>query len=155
MRRAAESIKAHRHARLDRRALDGAVSNDSRAQQRRRFFIAKRVGNAIREVFSNRRAFGVSTIVIVAGEFRVGAEVLAPAFAVDAGAASLAQPCDADALPDLESRASRTYRLDDADDLMARNDVFAMHRQGAPGNLQLRGASPATSPAPQDLTRGQ
>ena len=54
-----------------------------------------------------------------------------------------AQPCDADAVADLNARRSGPECIDGADDLMARHHVSRMWGQVAFGQVQVGTAHPA------------
>ena len=64
----------------------------------------------------------IAAVPRVAGEERVGAQVLPPAPAIAAGAAGPAEPGDADALPIAEALDTRAQGRNSAHDLVPRHD---------------------------------
>ena len=76
--------------------FQGAIADDSSAQQRRGFNIGERLGNRIGKVFLDNGVFGVAPVGMIAGEPRPLAQVLPSGPAVPANSTRVAEPCNAD-----------------------------------------------------------
>ena len=151
MRRPAEAVESDRGARLDLRALDRAVTDNPRAEQRRDSLVRDPRRQRIREMLAHRRELRVSAVAIPSRETGVGTKILGVAQAVLAAPAGLAQPRDPDPLPDPEARTRRPRFFDHADDLMARNDPLMLRRQVALGDVQIGAANPAGANPDENL----
>ncbi len=143
MRRAAEAVESDRRARLDVGALDCAKPDYAGAQQRRRLFIAERSRQRVREVFAHDGVFAVAAVVVVAGEARIWTKIFAAATAIDADAASLAQPCYPDAIALLEAACADAALVDDAHHFMPRYDSRMMRWQITFGDVKIGAAHSA------------
>src|SRR5262249_13122934 len=144
-------VEANARARLDLGAADRAIADYSRAEQRRGRLIPELIGNRVGEVLAHDRELGVTAVVIVAGEARVGAKIFTSAPAIYALAAGLAQPRDSDPRAQAEARASGTASCDRADDLVAGNDSRKTWRQIALGNVEIGAAYAAGPDADENL----
>src|SRR5208282_5578512 len=107
------------------------------AEQRRSLLVPKRGGNRISKLLAHHRSLGVAAVFVIAGEARVRAEILAPAPAIDARPAGLAQPRDSDPIADLKALASVAASLDHAYHLMTGNHARQPRRQVALGDVQV------------------
>ena len=98
--RRAEAVQAKAHAVT--RGVERAISDQSRAQQRRRIDVAVRAVDGKAESRVGDRVLGVSAVDVIAGESRAVAQILAPGRAVDAHATRPAEPGNADAIADAD-----------------------------------------------------
>lgn len=155
MRRPAEAVQAYRRSKTDLGTLDCAKPNYPSTQERRGLFISEPLGKGISEILANRHELGVAPVMIVAGEARIGAEILAFPPAAGALAAGLAQPCDADALARREARGSRTASRNLANDLVARHYSRMARRQISFSDMQIGAANTAGSHTHEDLAFGR
>src|SRR5581483_1688128 len=153
MGRAAEAVEPDSCARTDVGAADRAIADYPGAHQRRRRLVAERVGNRVSEVLADDGILRVAAVVIVAGEARVGAEILAAAPAICARAAGFAQPGHPDARARREARAALAASRDRPDDLMAGNYAWMARRQVALGDVQVGATYPAGADPHADFTR--
>src|ERR1700722_9474255 len=97
-------------------------------------------------------AYAVAAVVVVAGEARVWAEILATATTIDAHAASLAQPCDPDSIALLEpSRADAAF-VHDAYNFVTGNYSRMARRQIAFGDVKVCAAHAASAHAHPNFT---
>ena len=112
MRRRAEAVEC-RACRAVPGHRVGAVADQPGAQQRRRVHVVVRVGQREDVARVGDRVFRVAAVALIAGEARVGAEVLAARSAVVASAAGAAEPRHADARADagpVDARSARGRR---------------------------------------------
>src|ERR1700730_6696158 len=153
MRRAAEAVKADGRARPNLRALDRAKADYPRAQKRRGGLVAERVGQRVGKIFAHDHELGIATVVVVAGETSAGAEIFAPAPAIGALAAGLAQPGDANARALSEARAAGAASRDGSDDFMAGDDARMARRKVALGDVEIGAAYTAGLDANENFAR--
>ena len=131
----------------------GAVTDQPGAQQRRRMqvVIALRQRQHIRRV--GHGVFGVTTVLLVAGEAGIGAEILAAPATVIAVPAGVREPGDPDAGAECRRLDLRAAGDHGAHDLMTRYDRNLGVGQVAVDQMQVGAADAAGVDADQHLRR--
>ena len=153
MRRAAEPVNTQPAALGQIGPSQRAVADDPRAEKGRRFPVRERVGQRVGVRLVDDRVLGVAAVDVPAGEARREAEVLASGGAEATRAARVRKPWHADAVTQSPPQRARSELVDDADDLVARRDAGAVHRQVTLGHVEVGAADAADTHAQPDLAR--
>ena len=152
---AAEPVDPEAAAGAKARPTQGAVPDDARAQQRCGLVVGKTVGDPVRVALVDDRGLGVPAVVVPSRERRLRAQVLVAASAELAPSARARQPGDADPVAQGETRGVGAERVDDADHLVAGDDVGAMDGQVSFGDVEIGPAHAARRHLHPDLTRAR
>ena len=120
MRRRAEAVEAE--ALGIARHRERAITDEPGAEQGCSLGVAPVAAHGQAVALVGDAVVAIATVTRVAGEERVGAQVLPPAPAIAAGAAGPAEPGDADALTLAESLDARAQGRNSAHDLVPRHD---------------------------------
>jgi hypothetical protein len=91
--------------------------------------------------------------VVPSREGRLGAQILVAAPAESTATAGVGQPRDSDPVTRGETRAVGTELVDDADDLVAWDDVWTVDREIALGDMEVGSAHAAGGHPDPDLAR--
>jgi hypothetical protein len=116
-------------------AFERPKPDDAGTEQRGSGDVVELFGNAIGIRFGHRRELGISSVVVPAGEPGFYAKVLSTARAISARGTRVTQPCNTDAVTDLESCGSRSVQHDAADNFVARCDGAPMGWEVAHGDM--------------------
>ena len=129
----------------------GAVADEAGAQKRCRRHVAilRRQGEA--KALVRHRIFGIAAVDVVAGEARLGAEILAAPAAKGALAAGPAEPGHPDARAGRKRRHLRPGFDHRADDLVARDQRQLGVRELAVEDVEIGTADPARVHANEHL----
>jgi hypothetical protein len=73
--RAPKSVKAQPLAGLDLAQPEGSIADDTGAEQRSCFLVRKDLWDGIGELFASHHVLGIAPIHVIAGEFRIRAEI--------------------------------------------------------------------------------
>ena len=149
VRRRAEAVKADPLARP--RRLQAAPADQSGAEQRRGGDRVARRRQLQRERGLGDEVRGVAAVAGVAGELGMVAKILAALVAIEAMAAGVRQPGNADPLADGEILDPGAEPLDQADHLVAGNDRQPRIGQLAVDDVQIGAADAAGFDANQQL----
>ena len=149
----AEAVDAERLGRAGHH--QAAVPDQPGAEQRRRLGVGVGVGQREGVPGVGAGVLGIAAVAGVAGEARRVAEILPPAPAVRAASAGVAEPGDADALPDRQPLGLGPERDDPPDDLMPGDDAVRHPRQLAVDDVQVGPADAAGGDPHHDLLRSR
>ena len=125
------------------------------AQEGRGLVVRERVGKGIDEVGPGPHALGVAAVHVQPAERRGTAEVLVAAAAGLADAARAPQPGEADACADDPGRDAWTDGINDADDLMTRDDRRRGEGKVALHRVEIRAANGAGAYRDHQLARAR
>jgi hypothetical protein len=142
---------SYRRARSHLGAPDRPIADYPGAQQRRGFVIRERRRDRIGILLAHHREIGVAAVVVVTGEARIRAQILAAPPTIDTRPASLAQPSDSDAIAGPKARASGAASLDHTDHLMAGNDARVPGREISFRDMQVGPTYTAHADADQNF----
>src|SRR5437762_12524608 len=151
VRRPAESVQSQ-PVRVPR-GRERPVSDQPRAQERRRLEIRVALRDPEAEALVGERLLGVPSIDVVPGEARAIAQVLAIGSAEGADAARAPQPRHADAVTLPETRGPRTDGGHPADDLVTGDERQLRMRQLAVHHVQVGPADGAGADLQEHLAR--
>ncbi len=149
----AESIEAEPPAGGNLGAAERAIADDPRAQQGSGLEVRKRLRYRVGERLGDDGELRVSPVGVVPGVPRDAAQVLGSRGAKRAGAASVAQPRDPDALADRAPRAAGAEPVHDPDRLVARDQGEPPRREVALDDVKVGPADRAGANAHPDLAR--
>jgi hypothetical protein len=132
---------------------EGPVADQARAQQRRGLQIGVSVGHGEAEALVGRGVLGVAAVELVAGESGPVAEVLPSREAVSTSTIGVTEPGHPDPVAGRKVLYVLPGLLDDADDLMARDQGVLRVGQLPIYHVQIRAAHTAGADPDQDLPR--
>src|SRR5262249_31909793 len=115
------------------------------------FFITNRVRQRVYEFLACHGVFGVAPVMIPSREARIRTQVLATAHAIDAGSASLAQPCDSNPRSLRKPRGAHTALFDNAHNLVSGNPPRKPRREISFGDVKVGAAHAAGTNSNQNL----
>jgi hypothetical protein len=99
--------------------------------------VGEDVRNWIAELSRHDAVFRVAAVDVISSETAIEAEVLEPSTTVFAAAVSRVQPCDPNAISFSIGGNVGASRVDDADDLVSRNDRAFVRREVAFDSMQV------------------
>jgi hypothetical protein len=143
VRRCAEAEQRDPIARCDLGSAERAVSDDSGTEERRRLEVAQSGRQPHRERLGHRHRVGVPAVDRPPGELGSDAQVLLAANAELAAPTRPVQPRDADAIADGERHTPVAQGVNDADDLMTRDDGERRQREVTLDDMQIGAATSA------------
>src|SRR2546425_689469 len=143
VRRSPEPIEPQALAGLHSAEPQGAVADDARAEQWRRFLVTKDVRNRVGVIRGHHGVFRIAPVHVVPGKARLKTQILLLAEAELTRSTRMLQPGDADTVSFLDRPYAAPHPVHDADHFMARHNRPLGRRQFPLDDVQVGSADPA------------
>jgi hypothetical protein len=124
---AAEAIDAETAARWQIGPAQGPITDDPGAQERCRLLIAEYIRYGVGVTLVHDGVLGIAAVLIPPGEGRLDAEVLLTSETPTTFPTGVAQPGNANPIPDGESTGSGPYGVDQSDHFVTRDNSRPVH----------------------------